>query len=61
MFKAQLLQAIHETEDYFSTYAEDTIKRVQDRVAQQFPLTGRDEVKITKNYLISVSLLINDI
>ena len=59
-----LIIAIHEVEDIFVAYAEDTIDRVIDTIQQQaLDYKKGSEVKfdIKKSFLISVSLLMNDI
>ncbi len=67
--KAKLILAIHEVEDTFVIYAEDTVDRVvSDFISQKEEgikksLKNRKSAKIElkKNYAVSVSILMNDI
>lgn len=72
--KAKLLLAIHEVEDIYVAYAEDTVERVTEDLKKHkadpsnFPQKvkgqGRSEMfkfDLRKNFAISVNLLANDI
>lgn len=58
--KAKLIMSIHEVEDIFVAYAEDTIERVIDQIKLQTS-KGISKIEVKRSFQISVSLLLNDI
>ena len=59
--KAQLLLGIHEVEDVFVAYAEDTIDRVIADLKKHRSQAHNQAFKVRKSYAQSCNLLVNDI